>query len=259
MNRLTNIIIIGLLFLIIGAFLADQNTSNLSSPKQVQYSEFNSMLTTGKMRSVVLDEDNRMITFEDASGNKFWTVMSLQDRKLIDTLIDRGVALEISPAQKTSIWVTILLNALPFLLLIGIWIYLMRQMQGGGGRGAMSFGKSKARLLTQDSNRVTFDDVAGVEESKEEVQEIIEFLRDPSRFQKLGGRMPTGVLMTGSPGTGKTLLAKAIAGEARVPFFSISGSDFVEMFVGVGASRVRDMFEQAKMHRVLFLLTRSTQ
>jgi len=123
---------------------------------------------------------------------------------------------------------------------------LMRQMQGGAGRGAMSFGKSKARLLTQDNNRVTFDDVAGVEESKEEVQEIVEFLRDPSKFQKLGGRMPTGVLMTGNPGTGKTLLAKAIAGEARVPFFSISGSDFVEMFVGVGASRVRDMFEQAK-------------
>ena len=204
------------------------------------------MLISGKVHSVVLDEDNRMITGEDASGNKFWTVMSIQDRKLIDTLIDRKVPFEVSPAQKTSIWVTILLNALPFLLLIGIWIYLMRQMQGGGGRGAMSFGKSKARLLTQDSNRVTFDDVAGVEESKEEVQEIVEFLRDPTKFQKLGGRMPTGVLMTGSPGTGKTLLAKAIAGEARVPFFSISGSDFVEMFVGVGASRVRDMFEQAK-------------
>ena len=246
MNRLTNIIIIGLLFLIIGAFLADQNTSNSSAPRQLQYSEFNSMLISGKVHSVVLDEDNRMITGEDASGNKFWTVMSIQDRKLIDTLIDRKVPFEVSPAQKTSIWVTILLNALPFLLLIGIWIYLMRQMQGGGGRGAMSFGKSKARLLTQDSNRVTFDDVAGVEESKEEVQEIVEFLRDPTKFQKLGGRMPTGVLMTGSPGTGKTLLAKAIAGEARVPFFSISGSDFVEMFVGVGASRVRDMFEQAK-------------
>jgi len=131
-------------------------------------------------------------------------------------------------------------------LFIGVWIYLMRQMQGGGGKGAMSFGKSKAKLLNQDSNRVTFDDVAGVEESKEEVQEVVDFLRDPSKFQKLGGRMPSGILMTGSPGTGKTLLAKAIAGEARVPFFSISGSDFVEMFVGVGASRVRDMFEQAK-------------
>ena len=246
MNRLTNIIIIGLLFLIIGAFLADQNTSRSSSPKQVQYSEFNSMLTNGKIRSVVLDEDQRMISGEDSSGNQFWTVMTIQDRELIDTLIKRGVPFEVSPPQKTSIWVSILLNALPFLLLIGIWIYLMRQMQGGGGRGAMSFGKSKARLLTQDSNRVTFEDVAGVEESKEEVQEIVEFLRDPSKFQKLGGRMPTGVLMTGSPGTGKTLLAKAIAGEARVPFFSISGSDFVEMFVGVGASRVRDMFEQAK-------------
>ena len=246
MNRLTNIIIIGLLFLIVGAFLADQNTSSSSSPQKVQYSEFNQMLTTGKVRSVMLDEDNRMITFEDSGGGAFWTVMTIQDRELIDTLIKRGVPFEINPPQERAVWVSILINLLPILLFIGVWIYLMRQMQGGGGRGAMSFGKSKARLLTQDGNRVTFEDVAGVEESKEEVQEIVEFLRDPSKFQKLGGRMPTGVLMTGSPGTGKTLLAKAIAGEARVPFFSISGSDFVEMFVGVGASRVRDMFEQAK-------------
>ena len=246
MNRLTNIIIIGLLFLIVGAFLADQNTSSSSSPQKVQYSEFNQMLTTGKVRSLMLDEDNRMITFEDSSGGAFWTVMTIQDRELIDTLIKRGVPFEINPPQERAVWVSILINLLPILLFIGVWIYLMRQMQGGGGRGAMSFGKSKARLLTQDGNRVTFEDVAGVEESKEEVQEIVEFLRDPSKFQKLGGRMPTGVLMTGSPGTGKTLLAKAIAGEARVPFFSISGSDFVEMFVGVGASRVRDMFEQAK-------------
>ncbi len=246
MNRLTNIIIIGLLFLIIGAFLADQNTPSATSPKQVQYSEFNDMLTTGRVRSVVLDEDKRLITGEDSNGNAFWTVMTVQDNALIDTLIKRKVPFEVKQPEERSIWMSILINTLPILLFIGVWIYLMRQMQGGAGRGAMSFGKSKARLLTQDNNRVTFDDVAGVEESKEEVQEIVEFLRDPSKFQKLGGRMPTGVLMTGNPGTGKTLLAKAIAGEARVPFFSISGSDFVEMFVGVGASRVRDMFEQAK-------------
>jgi len=194
---------------------------------------------------VTVNEGERLITGEDSNGKPFSTVMA-NDDKLIDTLIQRGIQFEVLPPQKTSLLVQILLNILPFLLIIGIWVYLMRQMQGGGGKGAMSFGKSKARLLNQDSNRVTFDDVAGVEESKEEVQEIVEFLRDPSKFQKLGGRMPSGVLMTGNPGTGKTLLAKAIAGEARVPFFSISGSDFVEMFVGVGASRVRDMFDQAK-------------
>ena len=141
-----------------------------------------------------------------------------------------------------------LISWFPLILIVGVWIYLMRQMQGGGGRGAMSFGKSKARMLNEETNKTTFEDVAGVEEAKEEVGELVEFLSDPSRFQKLGGRIPRGILMTGSPGTGKTLLAKAIAGEAKVPFFSISGSDFVEMFVGVGASRVRDMFEQAKKH-----------
>ncbi len=246
MNRLTNIVIIGLLFLIVGGFLADQNSSSGASAKELTYSEFMTQVTNGNVKSVVLDEGELRITGEYESGGKFWTVMSRLDDQLIDTLLGRGVDFKVVPLQKTGILMQILINAIPFILIIGIWIYLMRQMQGGGGKGAMSFGKSKARLLNQDTNRVTFDDVAGVEESKEEVQEIVEFLRDPSRFQKLGGRMPSGVLMTGSPGTGKTLLAKAIAGEARVPFFSISGSDFVEMFVGVGASRVRDMFEQAK-------------
>ncbi len=246
MNRLTNIVIIGLLFLIVGGFLADQNSSSGASAKELTYSEFMGQVTNGNVKSVVLDEGELRISGEYESGGKFWTVMSRMDDQLIDTLLGRGVEFKVVPLQKTGILMQILINAIPFVLIIGIWIYLMRQMQGGGGKGAMSFGKSKARLLNQDTNRVTFDDVAGVEESKEEVQEIVEFLRDPSRFQKLGGRMPSGVLMTGSPGTGKTLLAKAIAGEARVPFFSISGSDFVEMFVGVGASRVRDMFEQAK-------------
>jgi len=245
-NRLTNIIIIGLLFLIIGGFLSNQNSSVGAAAKELKYSEFMAQVMNDNVKTLKLDEGEFQITGEYKSGGEFWTVMSRQDDKLIDTLVDRGVQFEVVPVHKTGIFMTILLNAIPFILIIGIWIYLMRQMQGGGGKGAMSFGKSKARLLNQDTNRVTFDDVAGVEESKEEVQEIVEFLRDPSRFQKLGGRMPSGILMTGSPGTGKTLLAKAIAGEARVPFFSISGSDFVEMFVGVGASRVRDMFEQAK-------------
>ena len=246
MNRVTNIVIIGLLFLIVGGFLADQNSPDGASSNELKYSDFMAQITNDNVKSLVIDEGELKIIGEDDSGSKFWTVMTRQDEKLIDTLLDRGIPFEIKQAEGRSLLTTILVNTLPILLFIGVWIYLMRQMQGGGGKGAMSFGKSKARLLDQDTNRVTFDDVAGVEESKEEVQEIVEFLRDPSRFQKLGGRMPSGILLTGSPGTGKTLLAKAIAGEARVPFFSISGSDFVEMFVGVGASRVRDMFEQAK-------------
>jgi cell division protease FtsH len=235
-----------LLFLIVGSFLADQNSSAGATTNELKYSDFMRQLTDGNVKSLLIDEGELKILGEDTSGGRFWTVMTRQDERLIDTLIDRGIPFEVKQAEGRSLLTTILVNTLPILLFIGVWIYLMRQMQGGGGKGAMSFGKSKARLLTQDSNRVTFEDVAGVEESKEEVQEIVDFLRDPSRFQKLGGRMPSGILLTGSPGTGKTLLAKAIAGEAEVPFFSISGSDFVEMFVGVGASRVRDMFEQAK-------------
>jgi cell division protease FtsH len=165
---------------------------------------------------------------------------------LVNDLVNAGVSIKAKKEEGTSLLMTIFISWFPLLLLIGVWIFFMRQMQGGGGRGAMSFGKSRARLLTEDKNRVTFADVAGVDEAKEEVQELVEFLENPSKFEKLGGRIPRGVLMTGSPGTGKTLLAKAIAGEAKVPFFTISGSDFVEMFVGVGASRVRDMFEQAK-------------
>ncbi|NND82684.1 MAG: ATP-dependent metallopeptidase FtsH/Yme1/Tma family protein [Gammaproteobacteria bacterium] len=244
MNKITNIIVMGLLFLMIGSWMAER-TNPASAPDELRYSEFMEKVMAGAVSQVVIDEDERVITGETASGQKFRAIMP-RDEKLIDTLVDRGIPFEAKQPDRGSIWTTILINTLPILLFIGVWIYLMRQMQGGGGKGAMSFGKSRARMLNQDNNRVTFDDVAGIEESKEEVQEIVEFLRDPSKFQKLGGRMPSGVLMTGSPGTGKTLLAKAIAGEAQVPFFSISGSDFVEMFVGVGASRVRDMFEQAK-------------
>jgi cell division protease FtsH len=226
--------------------LADQNSSAETSTKELKYSEFIALVQNDNIESLLLDEGELKITGKYKSGGDFSTIMTRFDEKLIDTLVDRLIPFEVKQPEGRSLLTTILVNTLPILLFIGVWIYLMRQMQGGGGKGAMSFGKSKARLLDQDTNRVTFDDVAGVEESKEEVQEIVEFLRDPSRFQKLGGRMPSGVLLTGSPGTGKTLLAKAIAGEAKVPFFSISGSDFVEMFVGVGASRVRDMFEQAK-------------
>jgi cell division protease FtsH len=172
------------------------------------------------------------------------------NRDMIADLLKYGVTVEGKPPEEQSLLLTIFINWFPMLLLVGVWVFFMRQMQGGGGGrgGAMGFGKSRARMLTEEQNKVTFADVAGVEEAKEEVGELVEFLKDPSKFQKLGGRIPKGVLMTGSPGTGKTLLAKAIAGEAKVPFFSISGSDFVEMFVGVGASRVRDMFEQAKKH-----------
>lgn len=245
MNKISNYVVIGLVLLMIGSFMADRNSAGMSNPNEVSYSDFMNMVIGGDVKRVELDEQSRLILGEDKSGKRFYTVMA-DDGQLIDTLLKRDVPFDVKAPEGASIWRAILVNTLPILLFIGVWIYLMRQMQGGGGKGAMSFGKSKARLLNQENNRVTFDDVAGVEESKEEVQEIVEFLRDPSKFQKLGGRMPSGVLMTGSPGTGKTLLAKAIAGEAQVPFFSISGSDFVEMFVGVGASRVRDMFDQAK-------------
>ncbi|MGH6628993.1 MAG: ATP-dependent metallopeptidase FtsH/Yme1/Tma family protein, partial [Burkholderiales bacterium] len=180
------------------------------------------------------------------NGTRFTTYSPETDnRSMIGTLIEHKVEIVGEPPKETPIIIQLLFNAFPILLLIAVWVYFMRQMQGGaGGRGAMSFGKSRARMLSADQVKVTFNDVAGVEEAKQEVAELVDFLKDPAKFQKLGGKIPRGVLMVGSPGTGKTLLAKAIAGEAKVPFFSISGSDFVEMFVGVGAARVRDMFEQ---------------
>jgi cell division protease FtsH len=188
------------------------------------------------------------ITGQGVDGNPFKT-FGPPDPKLVDDLVEHKVEITAEPPAERSIFVDLILGVAPILLLIGVWVYFMRQMQGGGaGRGAMSFGKSRAKLQGEDQVKVTFADVAGVEEAKEEVSELVEFLRNPGKFQKLGGHIPRGVLMVGSPGTGKTLLAKAIAGEAKVPFFSISGSDFVEMFVGVGASRVRDMFDQAKKH-----------
>ncbi|MCW8917569.1 MAG: ATP-dependent zinc metalloprotease FtsH [Gammaproteobacteria bacterium] len=210
------------------------------------YSQFIADVKQKRVKEVRI-EGNTVIGLTH-SGEQFRTYAP-EDPGLIADLLNNGVDINAQPPEKQGVLMQIFISWFPMLLLIGVWIFFMRQMQGGGGgKGAMSFGKSKARMLSEDQVKINFGDVAGVEEAKEEVSELVEFLRDPSKFQKLGGKIPRGVLMVGSPGTGKTLLAKAIAGEAKVPFFTISGSDFVEMFVGVGASRVRDMFEQAKKH-----------
>ncbi|MDG4557730.1 MAG: ATP-dependent zinc metalloprotease FtsH [Candidatus Contendobacter sp.] len=215
---------------------------------QMSYSTFLQDAKQGRIKQVTID--GRTIQGRTDSGERFTTYSPETDNSaMIGTLLNHGVEIEGQPPEKQGLLMQIFISWFPMLLLIGIWVFFLRQMQGGGaGRGAMSFGKSRARMMSEDQIKVTFADVAGVDEAKEEVGELVEFLRDPSKFQKLGGKIPRGVLMVGSPGTGKTLLARAIAGEAKVPFFSISGSDFVEMFVGVGASRVRDMFEQAKKH-----------
>jgi len=216
------------------------------SSRQLSYSDFIDKVRNNEVKDTVID--GRSIHGTTESGDKF-TTYSPGDPGLVGDLLDHNVVIRARPQEQQSFLMQIFISWFPMLLLIAVWIFFMRQMQGGGGgRGAMSFGRSKARMLGEDQVKVTFSDVAGVEEAKEEVAELVEFLRDPSKFQKLGGKIPSGVLMVGSPGTGKTLLAKAIAGEAKVPFFTISGSDFVEMFVGVGAARVRDMFEQAKKH-----------
>ena len=215
---------------------------------QMSYSQFLQEAKQGRIAQVTID--GRAIQGRTSGGERFTTYSPETDNTaMIGELLNHGVDIEGQPPEKQGLLMQIFISWFPMLLLIGIWIFFLRQMQGGGaGRGAMSFGKSRARMMSEDQIKVTFADVAGVDEAKSEVAELVEFLRDPGKFQKLGGKIPRGVLMVGSPGTGKTLLAKAIAGEAKVPFFSISGSDFVEMFVGVGASRVRDMFEQAKKH-----------
>ncbi len=212
---------------------------------ELDYSEFLHDVKQGRVEQVTINGSS--IQGRTRAGQRFVTY-SPGDPGLVNDLLEANVIIKAQKEESTSLLMQIFISWFPLLLLIGVWVFFMRQMQGGGGRGAMSFGRSKAKMLTEDKNKVTFADVVGVDEAKEEVGELVEFLSDPSRFQKLGGRIPRGVLMTGSPGTGKTLLAKAIAGEAKVPFFTISGSDFVEMFVGVGASRVRDMFEQGKKH-----------
>ena len=219
-----------------------------SGTEQLEYSRFISDVKAGRVQKVVIE--GKTIQGALQTGERFTTYTPETDNKaLVGDLLENGVVIEARPPEQQSLLMQIFISWFPMLLLIGVWIFFMRQMQGGaGGRGALSFGKSRARLLGEDQVKVTFSDVAGVEEAKEEVSELVDFLRDPAKFQKLGGKIPRGVLMVGSPGTGKTLLARAIAGEAKVPFFTISGSDFVEMFVGVGASRVRDMFEQAKKH-----------
>jgi cell division protease FtsH len=221
-------------------------TSTRSGPQAMAYSDFIEQVRQGQIKEVTIT--GRAIEGVNESGQRFSTY-SPGDEGLVGDLLNNDVVIKASPPEKPSILMNILINWFPLFILIGLWIFFMRQMQGGaGGRGAMSFGKSRARMLSEDQVKVTFSDVAGADEAKEEVTEMVDFLRDPAKFQKLGGKIPKGVLMVGAPGTGKTLLARAIAGEAKVPFFTISGSDFVEMFVGVGASRVRDMFEQAKKH-----------
>ncbi len=214
--------------------------------RQTSYTQFVKDVRNGAVREVVIDRGTGSITGVKSSGERFQTTMPMYDEDLMNDLLKNDVNTKGVQPEEQSLLASIFISWFPMLLLIGVWIFFMRQMQGGGGKGAMSFGKSKARLMSEDQVKTTFADVAGCDEAKEDVTELVDFLRDPSKFQKLGGSIPKGVLMVGPPGTGKTLLAKAVAGEAKVPFFTISGSDFVEMFVGVGASRVRDMFEQAK-------------
>ncbi|KZN31342.1 ATP-dependent zinc metalloprotease FtsH [Pseudoalteromonas luteoviolacea] len=214
--------------------------------RQTSYTQFVKEVRSGAIREANIDRTAGTISGTKSNGERFQTIMPLYDEDLINDLLKNDVNVKGVAPEEQSFLANVFISWFPMLLLIGVWIFFMRQMQGGGGKGAMSFGKSKARLMSEDQVKTTFADVAGCDEAKEDVTELVDFLRDPSKFQKLGGNIPKGVLMVGPPGTGKTLLAKAVAGEAKVPFFTISGSDFVEMFVGVGASRVRDMFEQAK-------------
>ena len=239
--------------LLVALFNLVQNNPKSSHSTGIEYSQFLTDVDAGNVRSATIS--GNQITGTLASGQPYQTYMP-NDPQLIERLHQKGVRFDVKPASdEVPSLLGILVNWFPMLLLIAVWVFFMRQMQSGGGR-ALGFGKSKAKLLTEKQGRVTFDDVAGVDEAKDDLQEIVEFLRDPQKFQRLGGRIPRGALLVGPPGTGKTLLARAIAGEANVPFFTISGSDFVEMFVGVGASRVRDMFEQAKEERALHHLYR---
>ena len=248
MNDLTKNIILWVVIAVVLLAVFSNFGTRSAGTAEMPYSQFLTEVENNAIRSATIRGE--LISGQRSSGESFVTYSPETDNTaLIGLLKKHEVHFGAAPPEKTSFLMQLFMNSFPILLLIGVWVYFMRQMQGGaGGRGAMSFGKSRARLLNEDQVNVTFADVAGVEEAKEEVKEIVDFLKDPAKFQKLGGKIPKGVLMVGSPGTGKTLLARAIAGEAKVPFFTISGSDFVEMFVGVGASRVRDMFEQAKKH-----------
>jgi cell division protease FtsH len=245
LNNLVKNLVIWLVIGLVLMTVFNQFNTRTTAQAPIPYSTFVDEVRAGKIKSVQIE--NRMlkaVTTEDKRVVSY----SPGDIWLINDLLKYGVKVEAKPEEEPSLLMNIFVSWFPMLLLIGVWIFFMRQMQGGGRGGAFSFGKSRARMLDESNNTVTFADVAGCDEAKEDVAELVDFLRDPSKFQKLGGRIPKGVLMVGSPGTGKTLLARAIAGEAKVPFFSISGSDFVEMFVGVGAARVRDMFDQAKKH-----------
>ena len=245
MNNLIKNVAIWLVIALVLMTVFNQFSTRQSTQKAIEYSQFIEEVKQGHIAKVTIE--GRVLKGVKTTGERF-TTYSPSDPWLVSDLLKNGVIIEAKPEEEPSVLMNIFVSWFPMLLLIGVWIFFMRQMQGGGRGGAFSFGKSRARMLDESNNTVTFADVAGCEEAKEEVAELVEFLRDPSKFQKLGGRIPRGVLMVGNPGTGKTLLARAIAGEAKVPFFSISGSDFVEMFVGVGAARVRDMFEQAKKH-----------
>src|SRR5262250_3414557 len=236
------------IWLVIGLVLMtvfNQFNTRQSAQAPMEYSQFLEEVKAGRIAKVTIE--GRQLKATTAEGKRVVSY-SPGDIWLVSDLLKYGVKIEAKPEEEPSLLMNIFVSWFPMLLLIGVWIFFMRQMQGGGRGGAFSFGKSRARMIDESNNNITFADVAGCEEAKEEVAELVDFLRDPAKFQKLGGRIPKGVLMVGNPGTGKTLLARAIAGEAKVPFFSISGSDFVEMFVGVGAARVRDMIEQAKKH-----------
>ena len=222
---------------------AYQSFNSTSTGSVTDYTTFITDVENSQVRQAKFEDNEILVT--KADGSRYTTVIPLEDKNLLNDLLNKKVKVEGTPPERRGLLSQILIAWFPMLLLIGVWVFFMRQMQGGGGK-AMSFGKSRARMMTQEQIKTTFADVAGCDEAKEEVAEIVDFLREPKKFQNLGGKIPKGILMVGPPGTGKTLLAKAIAGEAKVPFFTISGSDFVEMFVGVGASRVRDMFEQAK-------------
>ncbi len=220
--------------------------TNFGNTNTVDYSTFINDLKQNQLKEVNFKSNDETITVKKVTGGEYQTVMPMYDRDLLNDLLNKNVTVIGEPAERRGLLSQILISWFPMIILIGFWVFYMRQMQGGGGRGAMGFGKSKAKMIAPDQIKTRFSDVAGCDEAKEEVAEVVDFLRDPSKFQKLGGRIPKGILMVGPPGTGKTLLAKAIAGEANVPFFTMAGSDFVEMFVGVGASRVRDLFDQAK-------------
>ncbi len=244
MNNLAKNIAIWVIIAVILMTVFQQFGVRQASQTTIAYSDFIQQVKEGQIKQATIE--GNVIRGLSEGGKPYVTYAPPGDIWLTSDLLKNNVKIEVKPEQQQSVLMSIFISWFPMLLLIGVWIFFMRQMQGGGRGGAFSFGKSRARMLDESNNQITFADVAGCDEAKEEVSELVDFLKDPSKFQKLGGRIPRGVLMVGSPGTGKTLLAKAIAGEAKVPFFSISGSDFVEMFVGVGAARVRDMFEQAK-------------